>query len=208
MRNDDKGTDMDAAASQGLFDSMGDAAAEGSPHGLLRDLGEAARGSVGTGADRGGEEGAPLDISFLIPGEPKGKGRHRSRIAKMGNGKQFVTHYAPKDTVEYENLVRMAASNAMAGRAPSELPVLVELVATCSVPASWSQKKRRAALMGEVMPTGKPDLDNGLKAVLDGLNKIVVKDDAQVCRVGMSKQYGDAPGVFVRVVELHARAAR
>lgn len=144
----------------------------------------------------------------MIPGEPKGKGRHRSRIAKMGNGKQFVTHYAPKDTVEYENLVRMAASDAMAGRVPSELPVLVELVATCSVPASWSQKKRRAALLGEVMPTGKPDLDNGLKAVLDGLNKIVVKDDAQVCRVGMSKQYGERPGVFVRVVELRARPAR
>lgn len=191
-----------------LFGSMDTPAAEGSAPGLLRDLGEAARGSVGAGASGGREEDAPLDIHFLIPGEPKGKGRHRSRIAKMGNGKQFVTHYAPKETVEYENLVRLAASNAMAGRAPSELPVLVELVATCSVPASWSQKKRRAALMGEVMPTGKPDLDNGLKAVLDGLNKIVVKDDAQVCRVGMSKQYGDTPGVFVRVVELHARAAR
>ncbi|NMF98405.1 RusA family crossover junction endodeoxyribonuclease [Aromatoleum toluolicum] len=184
------------------------AAAEGSAASVLRAVGETAREGVGTGAARGREEGAPLDISFLIPGEPKGKGRHRSRIAKMGNGKQFIANYAPKDTVEYENLVRMAASDAMDGRAPSELPVLVEMVATCSVPASWSQKKRHAAIRGEVMPTGKPDLDNGLKAVLDGLNKIVVKDDAQVCRVGMSKQYGERPGVFVRVVELHARPAR
>lgn len=152
--------------------------------------------------------GAPLDIRFVIPGEPKGKGRHRSRIAKKADGKQFIASYAPKDTVEYENLVRMAASQAMAGRAPTAGPVLVEIVATCSVPASWSQKKQRAALECEVMPTGKPDPDNVIKAVLDGLNKIVVKDDAQVCRVGMSKQYGPTPQVFVRVVELHARSAR
>lgn len=144
----------------------------------------------------------------MIPGEPKGKGRHRSRIAKMGNGKQFVTHYAPKDTVEYENLVRMAASLAMAGRAPTERPVLVEVSATCSVPASWSQKKRRDALMGNVQPTGKPDTDNVLKAVFDGLNKIAFRDDAQICRIGMSKQYGETPGVFVRVVEMNARSAR
>lgn len=199
---------MDRIAQTSLLDPLGDAPAEGGEADVLRDVGEAARQGEHAGADRGGEAGAPLDIRFVIPGEPKGKGRHRSRIAKMGNGKQFVAHYAPKDTVEYENLVRMAAMQAMAGRVPSERPVLVELVATCSVPASWSQKKRRAALMGEVMPTGKPDLDNGLKAVLDGLNKIVVKDDAQVCRVGMSKQYGETPRVFVRVVELHARSAR
>lgn len=184
------------------------AAAEGNTASVLRVVGETARGGVSTGAARGGEEGAPLDISFVIPGEPKGKGRHRSRIAKMGDGKQFIANYAPKETVEYENLVRMAASDAMDGRAPSERPVLVELVATCSVPASWSQKKRRAALLGDVMPTGKPDLDNVEKAVLDGLNKIVVRDDAQVCRVGKGKQYGETPGVFVRVVELNARAAR
>lgn len=154
------------------------------------------------------EAAAPLDISFVIPGEPKGKGRHRSRIAKMGDGKQFIANYAPKETVEYENLVRMAASRAMAGRAPSELPVLVELVATCSIPASWSKKKQHAALMGEVMPTGKPDLDNVEKAVMDGMNKIVFRDDAQACRVAKGKQYGTTPGVFVRVAELHARAAR
>ncbi|MCK0507939.1 RusA family crossover junction endodeoxyribonuclease [Aromatoleum anaerobium] len=172
-------------------------------------MGPEARAGQHPGTDGGcaGSLGA-LDISFVIPGEPKGKGRHRSRIAKMGDGRQFIANYAPKDTVEYENLVRMAASRAMAGRAPSERPVLVELVATCSVPASWSQKKQRAALMGEVMPTGKPDMDNSMKAILDGLNKIVVKDDAQVCRIGMSKQYGEKPGVFVRVAELHARAAR
>ncbi|WP_407280586.1 RusA family crossover junction endodeoxyribonuclease [Aromatoleum evansii] len=187
---------------------LGRQAAEGSTAGLLRDLGEAARGSVGEGAARGCEAGAPLDISFVIPGEPKGKGRHRSRIAKMGDGKQFIANYAPKETVEYENLVRMAASRAMAGRAPSELPVLVELVATCSVPASWSKKKQAAALMGEVMPTGKPDLDNIEKAVMDGMNKIVFRDDAQACRVVKGKRYGERPGVFVRVVELHARSAR
>ena len=199
---------MDGIAQTSLLDPLGDALAEGSAAGVLRDVGAASRQGEHAGAERGGEDGAPLDIRFVIPGEPKGKGRHRSRIAKMGDGKQFIANYAPKATVEYENLVRMAASRAMAGRAPSDRPVLVELVATCSVPASWSKKKQHAALMGEVMPTGKPDLDNVEKAVMDGMNKIVFRDDAQACRVAKGKQYGPTPGVFVRVVELHARGAR
>ncbi len=200
---------MDGIAQTSLLDPMGDAAAEGRATGVLPAVGGAARqGEHAADGGRGAEAMGALDISFVIPGEPKGKGRHRSRIAKKGDGKQFIASYAPKDTVEYENLVRMAANRAMCGRTPTERPVLVEVSATCSVPASWSQKKRRDALAGEVQPTGKPDPDNVLKAIFDGLNKIVVRDDAQICRIGMSKQYGEKPGVFVRVLEINARSAR
>jgi len=106
------------------------------------------------------ERRAKLSVEFVVPGEPRAKGRARSRIAKGRSGQQFVTHYTPKETVEYENLVRMAAHEAMAGAAPSSFPCAVSIWAFCSVPASWSNKKRAKALAGEVMPTGKPDLDN------------------------------------------------
>lgn len=148
-----------------------------------------------------------LNIEFTVPGEPKGKGRARSRIAKARDGRQFVTHYTPKETVEYENLVRMAAHEAMAGSAPTRFPVRVTILACCSVPASWSKKKQSKALAGEVFPTGKPDLDNIEKSILDGMNKIVFRDDAVVCSVTKSKRYSHAPRVEVSVREMDGEAA-
>ena len=153
------------------------------------------------------ERRTKVAIDFVIPGEPKGKGRARSRIASSRDGRQFVTHYTPKDTVEYENLVRMAAHEAMAGEAPTRFPCLVLIAAYCSVPASWSNKRRALALAGEILPTGKPDLDNTEKAVLDGLNKIVFRDDSVVCDVMKRKRYSETPRVEVVVRELDANPA-
>lgn len=153
------------------------------------------------------ERRTKLSVEFVVPGEPRAKGRARSRIAKGRTGQQFVTHYTPKETVEYENLVRMAAHEAMAGAAPSSFPCAVSIWAFCSVPASWSNKKRAKALAGEVMPTGKPDLDNLEKAILDGMNKIVFRDDAVVCDVIKRKRYAETPRVQVIVRELDAESA-
>lgn len=153
------------------------------------------------------ERRAKLSVEFVVPGEPRAKGRARSRIAKGRSGQQFVTHYTPKETVEYENLVRMAAHEAMAGEAPTSFPCRVTIVAFCSVPASWSQRKRIKAMRGEVFPTGKPDLDNIEKSVLDGMNKIVFRDDAVVCDVIKRKRYAETPRVQVIVRELDAESA-
>jgi Holliday junction resolvase RusA-like endonuclease len=47
-------------------------------------------------------------ISFTIPGEPVAKGR--AKFARRGN---FVTTYTPDKTARYENLVKLAAQQAM-----------------------------------------------------------------------------------------------
>jgi len=47
-------------------------------------------------------------ISFTIPGEPVAKGRARSCVR---NG--HIAHYTPEKTALYENLVRLAAQQAM-----------------------------------------------------------------------------------------------
>lgn len=129
---------------------------------------------------------------FTVPGEPKGKGR--PKFARRG---AFTQAYTPAKTVEYENLVRMAASEAMEGNPPIEGPVSMVLIAICSIPNSWSKKKQASALAGEIYPTGKPDLDNLQKSVLDGMNKIVFGDDSQVVLITAGKLYGDKPGVSV-----------
>lgn len=141
-------------------------------------------------------------ICFTVPGNPVGKGRHRSRIAKMGDGRQFIANYTPKETVNYENLVKTKAEVAMAGRGLMTGPVELVFFAFVTPPASWSLKKQRAALAGEVLPTTKPDLDNIEKALSDGLNGVVWADDKQVVDCRKSKRYAATPGLTVEVREI------
>jgi Holliday junction resolvase RusA-like endonuclease len=59
-------------------------------------------------------------------------------------------------------------------------------------PSSWSERKRRQAIVGEIPHTAKPDCDNLAKSWLDALNAVVFVDDARVTRVTASKRYGPA----------------
>ena len=138
-------------------------------------------------------------IRFVIPGLPQGKGR--ARVGKVGGHARMFT---PEKTVAYEGLIAHAAMHAMAGQAPISGPVAVRLVAIFPVPASWSKAKRAQALAGIVRPTGKPDVDNVLKAVGDGCNGVVWVDDSAVVDVVATKRYGVTPGVQVTVEPLAA----
>lgn len=40
-------------------------------------------------------------------------------------------------------------------------------------------------------PSVKPDVDNLIKAVLDALNKVIWKDDCQICVLNVSKTYAN-----------------
>lgn len=141
-------------------------------------------------------------ISFNIPGQPVAKGR--PKFARRG---AFVTTYTPEKTVNYENLVKMAASQGMAGRTPSAAPLEMEVCLWMQIPASWSKKKRAAAVIGQVMPTKKPDADNCLKGLKDGCNGIVWRDDAQVVSIILQKKYSETPMACIIVRELQGDAA-
>ena len=135
-------------------------------------------------------------IAFSIPGEPQAKGR--AKIVKIGGFSRMAT---PQKTVAYEGLIAHAAQQAMAGAQPVDFACQVQMSITVSVPASWSKKKRAAALLGEVMPTKKPDTDNVVKAVFDGMNGVVWRDDVQAVDLFVRKRYGSTPGVYVRVTQ-------
>ena len=51
--------------------------------------------------------------------------------------------------------------------------------------------------------TKKIDCDNLAKIILDSLNGIAYKDDAQVCELLVSKYYGDEPRVEVKLYEIN-----
>lgn len=136
-------------------------------------------------------------IAFTVPGEPQGKGR--AKIVKIGGFSRMAT---PAKTVAYEGLVAHAAQEAMRGVPLLEEACRIELDVMCSVPASWSQRKQAQALAGAIRPAKKPDADNVLKAVCDGMNGVVWKDDVQAVDVLLRKVYAEKPCVRVRVVTL------
>ena len=137
-------------------------------------------------------------VSFTIPGPPRGKGR--PRFARRGAG---VATYTDDRTAAYENLVTLAfrqeQQKAMSG------PVMLEVHAFFPIPKSASKAKRHEMMIDKIYPTVKPDLDNVIKAVLDGLNGVAFEDDKQVVSIISSKHYDETPHVQVHIWEANAR---
>jgi Holliday junction resolvase RusA-like endonuclease len=101
--------------------------------------------------------------------------------------------------MNYEGVVAGCAAQAMGAREPFEGPLRVTIRATFLVPKSWTQKRKNAA----VWKTSKPDADN-LAKIVDALNAIVWRDDAQVCELTVQKRYGTIAGLTVSVETLPA----
>lgn len=127
-------------------------------------------------------------ICFTVPGKPFGK--QRPRVTRNGHA------YTPKETVSYENLVRMSFVEKYPEFIPTGSPVTLAVTAVFPIPQSWPKKKVKAALAGYICP-GKPDIDNVLKIIQDALNGIAYKDDAQIWNATITKSYAERPGVQV-----------
>ncbi|WP_108482277.1 RusA family crossover junction endodeoxyribonuclease [Oceaniglobus ichthyenteri] len=129
-------------------------------------------------------------IRFTIPGKPFGKQRARA-TARCG----FARMYTPKETVSFERQVGQIALPYFP--APLSGPVKIVVTATFVPAKSWS-KKKTAAFLGRYH-TQKPDGDNCLKAVKDGLNRIAWSDDSQVADARVVKVWGPVAGTCVTV---------
>ena len=147
-------------------------------------------------AERGAE--ARKRFGFTVPGKPRGKGR--PRFARMGS---YVRTYTPAETASYENLI--ALEYQAAGGELLESPVEVYVTAWYPIPKSLSKAKRAEMDRGMYVPHSKPDADNVLKAVLDGLNGVAYKDDTQVQMANILRLYSDNPRVCVQIEEAEGR---
>ena len=56
-------------------------------------------------------------------------------------------------------------------------------------------------LNGTILPTKRPDVDNLAKIILDGLNGVAYRDDAQVCCIHFEKKYSETPETIVKIKE-------
>ena len=117
-------------------------------------------------------------VKFSMLVKPTAKAR-----PVFGKGKVFT----PERTREYEETVREFAEAAMEGRPPVEFGVTVR--------CHFQFKSKNGGWR-----TSKPDLDNLIKAVTDGMNGIVYKDDSQIVAIGAGKANGDANEVEVEVL--------
>ncbi len=139
-------------------------------------------------------------IQFTVLGEPYGKGRPRFN--------RFTgTAHTPEKTESREALVGYEYRRQCgAFRFPDTAMLDMRILAYYSVPKGDSKATRAAKLEGFIRPTKKPDMDNVIKAIYDGLNGVVWKDDVQVVDAFVRKRYGEVPGVHVRIIPIEEAA--
>ncbi len=188
--------DVHGSAPKSLRDCDHPAVEQNDAGELLRGSGEAPWPGGPEGAESGCRPGvaAPENLVFTIPGAPFGKER-----ARAGRRGAHSVMYTPKKTVSYEGLVAYTARQAMNGAALMDGAVFVQLYIRCPIPKSWSKKKKAAALDWQIFPTVKPDTDNVIKAIYDGMNGVVWRDDVQAVDGAQNKRYSDRPCVIVKV---------
>ena len=131
---------------------------------------------------------------FTVPGEPRGKGRPRF-------SRQSGRAYTPRETEVYENLVGLTFRQAY----PDQKPVVGNLElwinAYYGIPQSWSMKKQKASV-GKYCRK-KPDGDNIIKAICDGLNGVAYLDDTQIVEIHIVRCYSIYGHVDVSLTEVH-----
>jgi len=112
-----------------------------------------------------------LEHAFIVEGRPKPKGR--PRMTRRGRV------YTPQDTLEYEAII--AEAYEQSDGPWFEGPILMRIAYTPDC----------QTIEIEEMPDATTklyfDLDNAIKATLDGLNGIAYPDDKQVYHIEATK---------------------
>jgi Holliday junction resolvase RusA-like endonuclease len=130
-----------------------------------------------------------VNISLTVLEEPVAKPRPRAR-----NFGGRISVYTPTAAKEAEHRIRQqwraeGFNETLYG------PLRVILTAFVSRPQYHYRSGRNGALLrpfAPAWPAVKPDLDNYIKTVLDALNGVAWKDDAQVIDISASKRYASA----------------
>lgn len=137
-------------------------------------------------------------MQFTVKGKPQGKARPRF-------SPRSHTIYTPSKTTAYERIIALEFKTAGGKCLPAGHYVAVDVLAFFPIPKSYSRHKRQDCIDGKIRPDKKPDSDNILKVVLDGLNGYAYDDDKQIVEAICRKYYtGDEEGyIWVAVREVN-----
>lgn len=126
-------------------------------------------------------------LNFFIRGKPEPKGR--PRFTRTGH------IYTPAKTLKWERDVAIQAK----GKTAEPFTGAISITLLFRLPRPKSLPKLT------VWHIKKPDLDNLVKASLDGLEGIIFKGDQQIFQLVALKQYcqdNESPGVVVEIKAL------
>ena len=98
-------------------------------------------------------QAAPIVVTIGGPAVAKG----RARFTRKG----FA--YTPAKTRKYEAHGRLAAQVAMADKSPFAGPVHLTALIELPIPGSWSKRRCASAIVGDIRPTSRPDIDKLLE---------------------------------------------
>lgn len=138
-------------------------------------------------------------LTFEIPGviQPQERPRFSRR------GKKVTTHDAPKSK-DFKDFVKLVAWQ----NKPSELitePIKLQADIYLMPPQKYrTGPKRKLIASGDLLPTTKPDLDNLIKGIKDGCNKVIWHDDSQIVEMNVRKFYSEQPRAEV-TIEWHQK---
>jgi Holliday junction resolvase RusA-like endonuclease len=140
-------------------------------------------------------------FQLTIQGTPVAKGR--PRVAQSGHV------YTPEKTRNYEQQIRQMTAITMAGRSATKSAVIVHVAAIFEPPPSATRSRRALLLEGSIHPI-KPDLDNVVKAALDGIcfENGAIRDDKQIVELCAFKMYGQNACLMLDVFEVESTVDR
>ena len=112
--------------------------------------------------------------------------------------------YLDASVIKYRKAIRNMAILQMRKQKAEKIEgaVNMNIVYSFRRPKSLNKKERNEIDSGKTVPkTTKPDIDNLTKAILDALNGIVWKDDAQVTQINIQKVWSAKDQIEVEIWE-------
>lgn len=133
-----------------------------------------------------------MRYKFIVFGKPQPKQRPRFNT-------RTGTAYTPRETQLYETEVKyyFLRDNPRARKLEGALAVRID--AYFEPPKATAKAVREKMYLGKIRPAKKPDADNIIKAICDGLNGIAYVDDGQIVSVSCRKLYGDVARCEVEI---------
>ena len=118
-----------------------------------------------------------MRVYFIVPGPAKAKERPR-----MGRNGRI---YTPDSTHKYEKLVRERYGD---NKSFEKKFIIMKIIFWFEIPKSYSKEKRQDCAEGFIRPS-RGDIDNYIKSILDGLNKVAYEDDKYIYKIEAEKRY-------------------
>ncbi len=129
-------------------------------------------------------------INMTIPGEPKPWQVWVRRSAPTPGYLEFKA---------YQETIQAKCLEAWGAKPLIETAVAIHLVFIKSYPKNLPKREAsRERRLREAL-VRKPDLDNMVKAAIDGVKGIIIKDDTVVVGLSAEKQFGPEPMTMITV---------